>query len=254
MKRGLTLLSVVLFGSAVTTSVAQGARETPRLPPIRIVHRSTPLVTSLNWAGYASTGTTFKAVVGSWTEPLVNCAPASNGAAAFWVGLDGYNSSTVEQAGTIAICTNGHPTYYDWWEMYPKNAVQLVHTVSPGDQMRASVTYSSNSYTLKVTDSTHSSSSFTTTQTCSGTCRRSSADWIVEAPSSGGILPLPNFGQITFKSASATSNAGHTGPINDRAWTAHRITMVNGNNQVKASTSKLNSMGNGFTVKWVRAH
>ena len=52
---------------------------------------------------------------------------------------------------------------------------------------------SGSSYTLKVTDSTHSANSFTTTQTCSS-CADSSAEWIAEAPSgSSGVYPLSNF-------------------------------------------------------------
>ena len=42
---------------------------------------------------------------------------------------------------------------------------------------------------------------YTTQQTASN-AKRSSAEWIVEAPSSSsGILPLANFGSVTFTSA-----------------------------------------------------
>jgi Peptidase A4 family len=74
-------------------------------------------VQSSNWAGYADTNDTFNSVSSSsWTEPTVNCANTNSSldgllslsnllggpgaASAFWVGLDGYNSTSVEQLGT----------------------------------------------------------------------------------------------------------------------------------------------------------
>jgi hypothetical protein len=55
----------------------------------------------------------------------------------------------------------------------------------------------------------------------------SSAEWIVEAPAeaSGGndqILPLADFGKVTFTSATATAN-GHTGEISDPNWQASQV-------------------------------
>jgi hypothetical protein len=35
--------------------------------------------------------------------------------AAFWVGIDGYSSDTVEQDGTIIESYEGTVYYYDWW-------------------------------------------------------------------------------------------------------------------------------------------
>ena len=37
----------------------------------------------------------------------------------FWVGIDGYSSSSVEQLGTDSDCAGNTPDYYAWWEMYP---------------------------------------------------------------------------------------------------------------------------------------
>ena len=63
-------------------------------------------VSSSNWAGYAATGAagSFTSVSASWTQPTASCASGSQ-YAAFWVGLDGYTSKTVEQIGTEADCT-----------------------------------------------------------------------------------------------------------------------------------------------------
>ena len=45
-------------------------------------------------------------------------------ASAFWVGLDGYSSTSVEQLGTDSDCVSGKPSYYAWYEMYPNPSVR----------------------------------------------------------------------------------------------------------------------------------
>ena len=106
--------------------------------------RRATAVQSANWAGYADTNDTFNSVASSWTEPTVNCANSNSGldgilglstldgllggpgaASAFWVGLDGYTSTSVEQLGTDSDCDSGTPSYYAWYEMYPNPSVTL---------------------------------------------------------------------------------------------------------------------------------
>ena len=119
-----------------------------------------------------------------------------------------YSSSSVEQDGTLVECYRSRAYYYSWWEMYPSNAIQVAgSSVSHGDSISASVVKSGSSYTLKVTDSTHSANSFTTTQTCSS-CADSSAEWIAEAPSgSSGVYPLSDFRSWSTSGASVTSGS-----------------------------------------------
>jgi len=136
---------------------------------------------STNWAGYADTGSGFSTVTGSWTEPSVSCTSQTS-LAAFWVGIDGYSSSSVEQDGTLAESYEGVAYYYTWWEMYPTNSIQVVgSTLHAGDSITSSVVRSGTGYTLKVTDSSRSADSFSTTQTCSG-CANSSAEWSPRRP------------------------------------------------------------------------
>jgi hypothetical protein len=204
-------------------------------------------VQSTNWSGYADTGVTFSSVTGHWTEPSVSCSGGRTKLAAFWVGIDGYSSNTVEQDGTLAECYHGSAYYYTWWEMYPSNAVQTVgSTLRPGDSITASVVRSGTSYTLKVTDSSRAGDSFTTTQGCSR-CANSSAEWIAEAPSgSGGVYPLANFHSWT--ETGATVNSGVISSFPD-----DEITMVDSSGNVKAQPGPLNGSGNGFSVTWKRS-
>ena len=208
-------------------------------------------VQSTNWSGYADTGSGFSTVTGSWTEPTATCSGRTESLAAFWVGIDGYSSSSVEQDGTLVECYRGTAYYYTWWEMYPTNAIQVVgSSLRPGDAISASVVRSGTSYTLKVTDSTHTANSFTTTQTCSG-CANSSAEWIAEAPSSSsGVEPLSDFHGWT--ESGATVKAGSTSGVIS-SFTDDEITMIDSSGLTKALPGALNGSGNGFSVTWERS-
>ena len=208
-------------------------------------------VESTNWSGYADTGSSFSKVTGSWTEPAASCSGRTTSLAAFWVGIDGYSSSSVEQDGTLIECYRGAAYQYTWWEMYPANAIQVVgQSLAAGDGITASVVRSGTSYTLAVTDSTHATNSFSTTQTCSG-CANSSAEWIAEAPSgSSGVYPLAHFS--TWTDTGSTVTEGSTSGVIS-SFTDDEITMVDSSGAVKAQPGALNSSGNGFGVTWERA-
>jgi hypothetical protein len=202
--------------------------------------RQNAVVTSSNWAGYVATGAsgTFTSTSANWTEPAGRCNGQGGKYAAFWVGLDGYTSPTVEQIGTEVDCSGFYPRYYAWYEVYPGAAVNFPNPVSPGDQFSGSVTYQSPStFNLVLKDNTKG-----WTQTVGVTlasAQRSSAEAIAEAPcctNSGGILPLTNFGTASFTSATANGQ-----PLS----TFHPTEIVMPNTSVSA----INSAGD-FTVSY----
>lgn len=200
-------------------------------------------VYSTNWSGYAAetslsapASNAVTQVTGSWTVPKVS--GKANAYSSVWVGIDGYSSGSVEQLGTEEDTSrSGATTYYAWWEMYPNPSVLIAGmTISPGDSISASVTYSAGAFTLQITDNT-THQSFSTIQP--GTAQRSSAEWIVEAPSSfSGILPLANFGTATCSDAQATIS-GTTGAIDNASWQNTAINMVNKSGTVIDQTSGL---------------
>ena len=126
---------------------------------------------------------------------------------------------------------NGKVTYYAWYEAYPSASVSISSiTVKPGDAITASVAYNATNkdFVLTLNDTTDSEI-FTKTLTVSGAAR-SSAEWVVEAPSSNnGVLPLANFGTVTFTNAYATIN-GTTGPVDNAGWQLYSITCLPGRN------------------------
>jgi Peptidase A4 family len=214
----------------------------------RTIHDQTN-VQSNNWAGYADTGSGFSKVSASWKEPTGSCGLGLISMAAFWVGIDGLKSSSVEQDGTLIECYLGTEYQYSWWEMYPTNSVQTVgSTVASGDNITASVVRSGSRYALKVTDSTHPANSFSTTQTCSSGCANTSAEWIAEAPSgSVSEYPLTNFG--TWKaSGAAVATGSKSGTIS--SFSDEKITMADTLGSTEAAPSALNASGNAFSVTW----
>ncbi len=205
---------------------------------------------STNWSGYAATGGTgaFSSVSASWTEPTAACSSnrrRSDQYAAFWVGLDGFSSNSVEQTGTDSDCVGRTPDYYGWYEMYPANPVYFGSTVDPGDQMSASVTFSgTETYTLVLKDSTQG---WTQTITANQAgLDRSSAEVITEAPSSNtGVLPLADFGTINY--AGATANRTSLASLSPT-----EIIMVDGSGRQEDSTSTISSSG-AFSNTWLRS-
>jgi Peptidase A4 family len=208
---------------------------------------------STNWSGYSVTGANgaFSSVSASWTQPTATCSGnrrRTDQYAAFWVGLDGYSSSSVEQTGTDSDCVGSTPDYYGWYEMYPANPVYFTNTVKPGDSISASVTFSgTETYTLVLTDHTQGWTQ-TITKNESG-LDRSSAEVITEAPcctSSGGILPLADFGTINYtSSADNASSMGTQSPV--------QIIMIDNSGVDKDSTSSMTSAGN-FGNTWIRSN
>lgn len=210
---------------------------------------------SYNWSGYAdlksSTNKKFTAVAGQWTQPAISCTTNEDQVAVFWVGLDGWLSDTVEQDGTLAQCYLGTAYYYTWWEMYPTNDIEVVGTIASGDAITSSVSFAAGTFTLAVTDATHSAGTFSESETCGAglTCKRSSAEWIGEAPGNvRGEFPLADFGSWGLTHATVTGLSG-SGVIS--TFTNDSVDMLDSSNSYNlASPGALNGAGNAFTDTW----
>jgi hypothetical protein len=213
-------------------------------------------VESSNWSGYAVTGAdgAYSSVSASWTQPTATCSSSgrhgrggSDTYAAFWVGLDGYSSDSVEQTGTLIECVGSTAYYYGWYEMYPAALTTYSNTVRPGDSISASVTFSgTETYTLVLKDSTQNWTE-TTTVNESG-LDRSSAEVITEAPcctDSGGILPLADFGTVNY--TASTDNGSSMG-----GQSPTEIIIVDSSGNQEDSTSSISSSG-AFSNTWLRS-
>ncbi|MFS4092949.1 G1 family glutamic endopeptidase [Streptomyces sp. AF1A] len=192
-----------------------------------------------NWGGYVTQGR-FTKVTGSWTEPHVVCRSRQDMFAP-WVGLDGWGSRTVEQAGVQTDCSSGSPVRTAWYEMYPASPVYWRDPVSEGDSMTASVTSDgAGGYSLTLTDHTKG---WTEQVHKTLPAQNVSAEAVIESPdqaypeidsvrftqvtvdgqsmdamapqalSSGGYAPGPlHNGSFTIQPGNPTPQAGNTTP------------------------------------------
>lgn len=149
--------------------------------------------------GYGVTGSTYTSTTANWTMPSFSCgANHANAYVAIWTGLDGLNSSTIEQIGAEVACTGGTASYYGWYELYPSAPAYFSNTLSPGDQLNASVSYAGSKFTLELKDVTAGWTK-TVTATLAGAAR-SSAETVVEVPSTltcSGTKTLASFTDVT---------------------------------------------------------
>jgi hypothetical protein len=156
---------------------------------------------SSNWSGYAlssSTNGAYNDITGSWTVPTVQPSTTST-YSSNWIGIDGYNNSSLIQTGTEQDYYSGSAHYDAWWEILPAAETVLPsgHPVQPGDHISASIQNNGNgTWNITISDATQNWT-FTTTQSYSGP--QTSAEWIEEAPTIGGhVATLANYGLATF--------------------------------------------------------
>ena len=215
-------------------------------------------VKSQNWGGYAAfTGQKFpefesvSGVRGEWKVPSVRPS-TQDSYSATWVGIDGYVNQTVEQIGTMQGWISGHADYFTWFSMYPGPSYEILgFPLNPNDKIGAEVSYvGGDVFELIIRNLTQGvyyvvPSSYTTVPGL----QRSSAEWILEAPSGDSILPLAKFSPTTFSHCVATIK-GKSGKISSSHWKNNRIVMVTANKTVKAKPSKLFHSGKSFKMTW----
>jgi hypothetical protein len=263
---GMTLLvSTLLVSPSLVNGVlgagvsAPAAGHSPLASPH---HQNGPnqsygTASSLDWAGYAVTGSTpFSKVEGSWTQPQVTCpSKTTQQLSAFWVGIDGLSAKdgTIEQIGTDSDCSGGAPDYYAWFQMYPKAVVFLPtsqYPVSAGETISAEISGSGKNFALQIEGLAgglvlwHYSTYATTTTAA----QESSAEWIAEVPCSTSkciIGPLADFGSVAFTNATANGSA-----ISSSAFKSTELTMTTKSKITKARPSALTAGGTAFKVTW----
>jgi hypothetical protein len=219
--------------------------------------------TASNWGGYAVETSlaspqrnAVSAAHGSWRIPTISASASRETYSALWVGIDGNSDNTVEQLGTEQDRTPGGQVNSVWFEMYPHQSYNITgFPIEPGDTFSASVQYAGNErFILSITNVTKGVTYTVPARYTRMKASRESAEWIVEAPYQGGVLPLADFGTVFFSDCSTTIN-GVTGAIDHPAWQYDPITMASGNT-VKAQPSTLNdSIVHGtsvsaFSARW----
>ena len=274
---GLALVGVPAAGAATTSSAsASGTAAGPAavrplvranvtLPNTHLPHQTSGAATSAgNWSGYADAankGVALRYVQADWNVPSISCARSTQSTAgeavtSEWVGLDGFNSKTVEQTGITADCTGtAAAEYFAWYALSPNAAVAFTG-VAPGDAISASVYFNGTKYETLLTDLT-TGARISTTQACpqAGTCKNSSAEVIVNNPADSATIPgLADFGQVSFTSAQVTSRNGTKGTLaSGSLWKSTQLKLEDGSNGDVLATAGPLEGGAAFADTWVRS-
>ncbi len=218
--------------------------------------------TSSNWSGsvaFPPANRTFRWIEGQWTVPNPHAPATGSYYASEWVGIDGWGSSDVLQAGTeteiIDIGIFSATQVYAWWEWYPAGEVAISNLqVSPGDVMVCVICVNSTT-SATVYFSNESSSvntSFTITAPSGTTLAGNSAEWIVERPSvNGSITNLTDYTVVYFDDGVAGWSGGNNfGIVTLGSGTA--VTMT-GNNNASLSVPTLET-GQLMKLDWRKAN
>ncbi len=245
---GASVPARVLHASETAAQVSAPEQVDPSWHGHSEALNSTNTVGTYAWAGVAETSKVrgaFTSVDGSFVVPAVTCTPEFREVAA-WVGLDGAGDNTVEQDGVNAVCLQGKPYYFTWYEMYPNGSKIVGKSVRPGDHIRASVSRSGAAYTLSVVDSTTSGNNVNGSGACT-TCLNESAEWIVERPYivPTGDTPLAQFAQLNWATASYGASTKSTAQQAD--------VMLNTLGAYELA-EPLSAGGNAFGVKWLDSY
>ncbi len=253
--------------SRVPCSPLPPARSSPRPRPQP--HAAPQTNSSSNWAGYAihRPGVSFDRVSAIWRQPTATCLLGTRSYSAYWVGIGGYGrrSNALEQIGTEVDCdVFGQVRSSAWFELVPAASRTIRFRVQPGDLIAATVTVTGHRVVVMLRNATEHRRFRRVLH--ANHVDVSSADWIVEAPSSClsvtscETLPLADFGTASFGLTYARTTTGHVGSISNRAWRASEISLVpSGRRFVSAGTATtvgeaiptpLTGQGSGFSVAY----
>jgi hypothetical protein len=216
------------------------------------------LAGTLNWSGYAETGTGFTAVKTTYRVPTVTPSSALVGSAD-WAGIGGINGdTTLVQAGTSGYTENGVVAYVAWTEILPAPAVNLPLTINPGDVIKVKIReLSTNRWSLKVVDVTTGAKGG---RTVSYTSSHASAEVIHERPvvcnPSCGLLELtqttnPVFDPGSYSTAPAGSAPSFVPLLQpETGGTLFDVVMVNDTQTALIATpSDADTDNDGFQVQ-----
>lgn len=165
--------------------------------------------TNAIWAGYVEqSSTAFTSVSGTFTVPTLQLSPQND--VMPWVGIDGYGTSDLIQAGVEAyVYPPAAPTYEAWWQTVgPTGSAQNItpqneFNAAPGDTINVNIwQLSVGEWEITLNDTT-SGQGFATQVGYTG--GDTTAEWIVETPANS---PVTNYGAISTFTNLQASQAG----------------------------------------------
>jgi len=199
-------------------------------------------LTSGNWSGgvvFAPQGQSFTWVQADWVCPNVY-APTQNRSYynVNWIGIDGWGSGDVCQAGMVCSVTNNSRTINPWHEWYPSSWVNITNLpILPGDMISMLIcTGGAGSTSASISFANVSSglaASYSITAPAGTKLAGNSAEWIAETPGiNGQLAEMPDYGEVFF----SNSQAGLTNGSTVNGGTGSSINLVNGTTTVSTGT------------------
>jgi hypothetical protein len=198
-----------VFGELQVTNHYNG---TPKLRKIQ-----DGAVSSGNWSGFAdvnklhsyNTTTSYYYILADYVMPMAEqpfgVCDGGWDYSSSWVGIDGFNSSDVLQAGTEsdAYCNGGtQSTFYSAWiEWFPFSETRISLPVTGGDDMFVEVWNTSpvQGYAYLVNENTGQVQEYGLNPPSGTQLVGNSAEWVVERPGvGGGLANLTNYIQDYF--------------------------------------------------------
>lgn len=180
---------------------------------------------SLNWSGsvangsnnqYGTSTTAMSVVVPSHEQAFGNCNHDGTTYTATWVGVDGWGSSTVEQAGLwIGVTNCDQPGMSAFIETYPNPEINVTNfPIAPGNVITVFSTTNQATRT-ECAMWVNESQNVATNNTClvaPAPFSARSVEWVVERPTYGSqYVDLANYVAFPIWNAWAWSSAdGHT--------------------------------------------
>lgn len=229
---------------------------------------------STNWSGYQINNSAQYTQVG-WTIPALvkpNPAYSTNYYSSTWTGVGGgvnSGSGPLIQAGTSQHLISGSPQYYFWYEIVggQTDTLQEIRiankAASPGNAAASVVIWTPVS-----AYSGYGTITFGLCNYSNGGCTNfaigdptklstltpkpgNTIEWIVEAPSNNGVLPLADFNHVNFANACWTANYTPTATCSTIRQGLYLTSIslsryVFGANQIIAAPDVVNSAGTGF--------
>lgn len=202
-------------GRPKTASASSGGILIPAYPG-EVLPLGSKTIHSSNWSGYAvySKGHNITGVTSTYIVPKVR--PSTARFAATWAGIGGYKTHDLIQAGTGEDSRSSGlfgKQYFAWYELLPRSETQLRDCkgdshckVRPGDRITVAIRNTGrDGWTISMSDAGHWSWS----KHVSYHSSRSSAEWILEAPSlGGGPTVLSPVGTVHFGPTAKYTSGG----------------------------------------------
>ncbi len=256
MLKNLLAVLVLLSLSASANASAASSPVVEEIPPSLLdtapFNESVGPYLSTNWAGYTAEDGTYTAVGATWTIPSVEPAKSVQ-TDATWVGVGGINDHDLIQAGTQAVTEDGDVKYTAWYETLPDYQVEIPLRVHAGDSV--SVSLREKTPGVWVLTFVNNTTAKSYQREISYDSSRSSAEWIQERPlmergNALRLVPLDNFGQVTFTDAYAVRDGATVHPAQAGA---DKLSMVSTAGAALAIPSKLHADGS-FSVTRAGSH